>query len=197
MSKAVLISIKPEWCEKITECKKYDFRKTRPYIPTPFKAYIYMTKGMATYWTSGHIKCVNDGGMNVIGEFVCDRVETLVRVGFSGSREEPKYRACNLLDMSTKPIDGILTDGCLSLPELETYLAGAVGYAWHISELKIYDKPKELSEFYTSGTLSNEDFLGTLYDGSGDPTRMNYASYLFTRRLRRPPQSWCYVEELT
>lgn len=182
MSKAVLIAIHPEWCEAIAERrKKYDFRKTCPKIPTPFKALIYMTKGTATYWTSGHVKCVNDGGENVIGEFVCDRVETLARVGFSGSSEEPKYCVCNLLDMSTKPIDGILADGCLSLPELETYLAGAVGRAWHISELKIYDKPKELSEFYRRekvphGAICAEDtFLAPIYT---------------------PPQSWCYVEEL-
>lgn len=192
MSKVVLIAIHPEWCEAIAERRKrYDFRKTRPYIPTPFKAYIYMTKGMATYWTSGHIKCVNDGGMNVIGEFVCDRVETLVRAGFSGSREEPKYRACNLLDMSTKPIDGILTDGCLSLPELETYLAGAVGYAWHISELKIYDTPKKLEEFLKPCPYG--DVSCFLCDKSGYTPEMKIDC---CNNVTRPPQSWCYVEDV-
>lgn len=45
MSKAVLISIRPEWCEKIINGKKtVEVRKTRPKMDTPFKCYIYCTK---------------------------------------------------------------------------------------------------------------------------------------------------------
>lgn len=45
MSKAVLISIRPEWCEKIVNGRKtIEVRKTRPKMDTPFKCYIYCTK---------------------------------------------------------------------------------------------------------------------------------------------------------
>ena len=45
MSKAVLISIRPEWCEKIINGQKtIEVRKTRPKMDTPFKCYIYCTK---------------------------------------------------------------------------------------------------------------------------------------------------------
>lgn len=191
MSKAVLVSIRPEWCEKIAFGEKtIEVRKTRPKLTEPFKCYIYCTRG-SPYLNRHNGKLYLEakdilGGKGtglyerlsglVIGEFVCDRVEGLTRVGFSGSREEPKYCVYNLLDMRTKPIDGILADGCLSLPELEAYLAGAVGYAWHISDLVIYDNPKELSEF----------------EGL-QKTRFGYAPY----KITRSPQSFCYVEELT
>ena len=45
MSKAVLISIRPEWCDKIASGRKtIEVRKTKPKLDTPFKCYIYMTK---------------------------------------------------------------------------------------------------------------------------------------------------------
>ena len=41
MSKAVLISIRTEWCEKIVNGRKpIEVRKTRPKMDTPFKCYI-------------------------------------------------------------------------------------------------------------------------------------------------------------
>lgn len=44
MSKAVLISIRPEWVEKILNGEKtLEVRKNRPNMETPFKVYIYCT----------------------------------------------------------------------------------------------------------------------------------------------------------
>lgn len=44
MSKAVMLSIRPKWCEKIASGKKtVEVRKTRPKLDTPFKCYIYCT----------------------------------------------------------------------------------------------------------------------------------------------------------
>ena len=44
MSKAVMLSIRPKWCEKIASGKKtIEVRKTRPKLETPFKCYIYCT----------------------------------------------------------------------------------------------------------------------------------------------------------
>lgn len=49
MSKAVLISILPNWVEKICSGEKtIEVRRTRPKIETPFKCYIYCTKQRMT-----------------------------------------------------------------------------------------------------------------------------------------------------
>ena len=45
MSKAVMLSIRPKWCEKIASGEKtIEVRKTRPKLDTPFKVYIYCTQ---------------------------------------------------------------------------------------------------------------------------------------------------------
>ena len=127
--KAVLISIRPKWCQKIMSGQKtIEVRKTRPKMNPPFKCYIYQT---------------GQGG--VIGEFICDDIfERIVQVGTSC--EKPKYCLCDW-NMACAPIDGMLEDSCLTKEELELYLDGTVGYGWHISNLKIYDTPRELREF--------------------------------------------------
>ena len=80
---------------------------------------------------------------------------------------------------------------------IESYGQGKPLYAWHIDNLKIYDKPKELSEFYGAKECPCKDW--------GDVDNIGcWESYceMFSRgecrfghlRLERPPQSWCYVE---
>ena len=158
--KAVLISIQPNWCELIESGKKtIEVRKTRPKLETPFKCYIYCTKQRKIsdeYWgnRNGHIYIDNG---KVVGEYVCDRITEIVCF------------------TDTKDTNIILPKTCLTYEELEQYSNGKTLYGWHISELKIYDKPKELGEFLTpSGTGG---VLGNHY-------------------ITRPPQSWCYVEEI-
>ena len=71
--------------------------------------------------------------------------------------------------------------------EIVNYLNGT-GYGWHISDLRIYDTPKELSEFKT---LCRVD---------ADCCACPYCNYTKMecdgRVIGRPPQSWCYVEEM-
>lgn len=128
--KAVLISIRPKWCQKIMSGQKtIEVRKTRPKMNPPFKCYIYQT---------------GQGG--VIGEFVCDDIfERIVQVGTSC--EKPKYCLCDTWNMDCTLLDWLLSDACLTLDELEKYLGSGAGYGWHISNLKIYDMPRELREF--------------------------------------------------
>lgn len=179
MSQAVLISIRPEWCEKIISGEKtIEVRKTRPKMDTPFKCYIYRSV---------------QGG--VIGEFVCDQIfERIVRVG--GSCEPPKYCICDW-NMDCTPLDTLLADACLTKDELEKYLDGGVGYGWHISNLKIYDAPKKLGEFWRDcleySELSTNCWSCENVCGDGDETDCNTDGRLY---LHLPPQSWCYVEEV-
>lgn len=177
MSKAVLISIRPKWCEKIVNGEKtVEVRKTRPKMETPFRCYIYYCTlpkyPHEDYITTEHPLPQYYGGGKVIGEFVCDRIDRLVRVGFDGSGEPAKYCICNS-DMSVWPMDGICEEACLTHEELEKYLGGYEGYGLHISRVKLYDTPRELSEF----------------TGLRD-TRFGAEPYKF----KRPPLSWMYVE---
>ena len=77
--KAVLLSVRPTYCEKIASGKKtIEVRKSRPKQEIPFKVYIYMTKGFASYpVTIGGYPyiCNYSGGQGVIGEFICDRID--------------------------------------------------------------------------------------------------------------------------
>ena len=72
----------------------------------------------------------------VIGEFVCDRIYEIKNLGSS-------FMIGNDIALTNRTA----RESCLEFPDLRAYLEDKNGYAWHISELKIYDKPKELREF--------------------------------------------------
>ena len=78
MSKAVLISIRPKWCEKIANGKKtIEVRKTKPKLETPFKCYIYCTLPKyphEDFIATDYPRPQFYGGGKVIGEFTCDRI---------------------------------------------------------------------------------------------------------------------------
>ena len=161
--KNVLISIRPQWVEKITSRKKkIEVRKTAP-KEVPFKAYIYCSYGnmKTNYYLKGRGK--------VIGEFVCDKVFLLHPYSYDGgSADLERRKFIETFERPSKDIE-ILSATCLSLYEMFDYIGeGNYGYGWHISKLKVYDKPKELSEFK-------------------EPNG---------RKISRPPQSWKYLEEI-
>ena len=134
MSKAVLISIRPKWCELIASGEKtVEVRKTAPKIETPFKCYIYCTKFNhgdpdSMINLKGKTSFFMPKGGAVIGEFVCDRI-------FPIQLTEEGY------DYESKKETG------LRYEEMSSYLNFRNGYGWHISDLVIYDKPKSLNEF--------------------------------------------------
>lgn len=161
MSKAVLISIRPKWVEKIVSGEKtIEVRKTRPKLETPFKVYIYCTMDHPYISVScGELDKLNYrtntvGRCNgkVIGEFTCDQF-------WIGTPH------------NTNPL--FCMAACMDGFDTEKYAKGKTLYGWHISDLRIYDTPKELSEF----------------NGLRD-TKFGAAPY----EIKRPPQSWCYVE---
>lgn len=176
MGKAVLISIKPKWCELIASGKKtVEVRKTKPKLETPFKCYIYETKGKTEVPVfideEGHE--IYEGRGQVIGEFVCDNIYP-IRYEMDGFAD--------FIDCETS---------CLKPRDFIAYGKGKPIYGWHISDLVIYDKPKELSEFRKAGALSYDDWLYGIYNGKAES---NYDKYLMPFTMTRPPQSWCYVE---
>lgn len=179
MSKAVLISIRPKWCEKIVSgVKTIEVRKTRPKLDTPFKCYIYCTLPKhphEDFIATDYPKPQFYGGGKVIGEFTCDRIDWITHIGYTGIPNLVETRICDAATMRTSPVGGLLNAACLTPKMLNDYLAWGDGYGWHITDLRIYDAPRELSEF--TG-LRNTRFGVAPYD------------------IKRAPQSWCYVREV-
>ena len=161
---AVLISIHPGWCKEIFAFLGYDNRRPlykkrlelRKNAPksTPFKCYIYCTKGnidlvpSKIWWKKDRTGFENILNGMVIAEFTCDYI----------------VRHC---EMSNADLAEEMS--CVSREDILRYSNGREVVGWHISDLKIYDKPRELSEFSKYGF--------------GHPVP-----------LKRPPQSWMYVE---
>ena len=197
--KAVLISIQPKWCELIaSEKKTIEVRKTRPKIETPFKCYIYMTatKERCRLWeyitayqnSKGEIL---NGSQKVIGGFICDRIEEFHEWQLSPSGKFQEYEQ--------RDLDRFLKESCISFEDVCEYRRNMPYYkplyGWHISDLKIYDKPKELGEFRKPCDFAYDCCVcqravykqlaagEMIFNGCND-------------KITRPPQSWCYVEEL-
>ena len=171
--KSVLISIQLKYCELIVNGKKtIEVRKSRPKIETPFKCYIYMSQGDLKDLGS-YSEWIYKNRMKVVGEFVCDEI---------------------IKDERGENADLFATQACLSLEEQKYYGKNKPLYGWHISELKIYDKPKELSEFRPICKFEGKNAICALFC-----LNWKYDGGLFfecTRKVTRPPQSWQYVEGL-
>jgi len=185
--KSVLISIQPKWCELIVSGKKtVEVRKTRPKLETPFKVYIYQTKNKWIYKICERLGLYPG---KVIGEFVCDSIDTIAVYN------EQIYAVEHFQQ-------GILQQSCLMLEAVKDYLGVKNrGYAWHISNLEIYYKPRELSKFYKANTDVkckhkkkglNFDFCAAFEKGQYFCKDLKCNN----KKITRPPQSWCLVEEV-
>ena len=195
MAKSVMISIRTEWVYKILNGRKtVEVRKTIPKLKTPFKCYIYCTKDgkepLSYYDYCGYdmTDFSEDFLANgkVVAEFVCDRINPI-----------PIYDGwlVDVVDLQTTR---------LTVRELLEYAGGVDGkklYGWHISDLKIYDKPKALNEFFRiCDEWEKECFTSKCrrcdnYERC-DADMMYVCAVEGEIPITRPPQSWCYVEEL-
>lgn len=113
----------------------------------------------------------------VIGEFVCNQIDTY---------DDDTIHAFSHEDYS-KWNDFDLYNSCIHPEDFELYANDNWLYGWHISDLVIYDKPKELSEFKK---INRECWYADLGLAKRDCPECKNKGCFFTR----PPQSWCYVE---
>lgn len=185
--KSVLISIQPEWCEKIVNGKKtIEVRKSAP-EEVPFKCYIYETQGRTeTPWVDEDGHFIYKGRGQVIGEFVCDKVYNLVNA----------FGGIVFADENLNQLDPQLFRdmSCLTDEQTADYLGEKDGYGWHISDLKIYGKPKELSEFYRICKNPCKPSNGRILCLTTKSLKMNGCDG--KTPLTRPPQSYMYVDEV-
>ena len=209
--KSIMTSVSPYLCEKIAngDCKIL-VKKSAP-KEVPFKAYIYATKPKRFYkcgavstsnellwlangkvemgdgfkfWADGdEYQCLNG---RVIGEFVCNEVEEFHEWELS---PQGKFS-----DFEEERLEKFLTDACLSVEEIVQYRKNLIYckplYGLHISDLKIYDKPKDLSEFNRPCTYKGLCFScdRSVFASNGD--------IVCKPTIIRPPQSYMYVEEI-
>ena len=204
--KSIVTSVSPYLCEKIAsgDCKIL-VKKSAP-KETPFKAYIYAIRPKRFYkcgavstsdellwlangkikmgdgfkfWADGdEYQCLNG---RIIGEFVCDKVYSL-----SFSRAFEDYDFTEIYKDNDSNNYFSLKKICLTQNEIYEYAKGRTLYGWHISDLKIYDKPKELSEF-------RKPFIDYV---SPKESKMVNPKIGISEYVTCPPQSWIYVEEL-
>lgn len=191
--KAVLISIRPEWCEKIASGKKpIEVRKTRPKLEPPFKVYIYCTN-TRPYLVWGDVfrgnwetEFTHISGYNrkeaeeiwdvfngkVIGEFVCDKIDEYRYGVYDG---EFCYHI--------PTVEG--EKSCMEYTEAVEYGNGKPLYFWHISDLEIYEEPRSVGEFCKPCDPDPQCDCRYCITHGRSPSKIVHA-----------PQSWCYVEEV-
>lgn len=163
--KSVLISIQPKWCELIASGKKtVEVRKTKPNLSTPFKCYIYCTKGFKPNTPYSYKTWAGYG--KVIGEFVCDTIITDKTFG-----HDDLFKAA----------------ACMSDAEIAAYCVNPKMYGWYISDLVIYDEPRDLKNYQQCFKC---EFRQSCVEGAECYDAEGWYA------LSRPPQSWCYVEVL-
>jgi predicted transcriptional regulator len=187
--KAVLISIRPERVEKIINesplgRKNVEIRKTRPKLKCPFKCFIYCAKARSDKEVltpcNDHTDVLNG---KVLGEFICDEI-----IPVNAANYGQLYAMWNPR---------------MSDEQLDKYLGFWGGYGWHISDLVVYDKSLELADFTPycdnmdeeGGCLFRKTQCDSQYFDCNPDRSLNMV--ICERRLRRPPQSWCYVLDAT
>lgn len=190
MRKAVLISIRPEWCQKIASGEKtIEVRKNRPKLAPPFKCYIYCTRDkhlafMQNQTGTNLIACMDAetaipvggfmGNGKIIGEFMCKGF-----IPFSNGR--PCFVAGTPEEIERM--------ACLTRKEIWEYAPQGNPIGWRITDLVIYDTPHELNSFRRV-CPEELDCESCAMHSENTGSCGNEALY-----LRRAPQSWCYVEE--
>ena len=207
--KSVLISIQPYWVFliiaktmgwNIDKVKTIEVRKNYPKDESWDKtAIIYCSKDKKSFnrIPKEYQPLMAKFLGKVVGKWFCDKVYDII--------------PCFVSKFLTQYICGWEHGeefDCLSFSEMNSYLKEDNGYGWHISDLVIYDKPKELSEFmtvdlqavrkcenreqsYFDGYCNNG---GYLKNGFYCKEKEDWCDKCKGKPITRPPQSWCYVE---
>ncbi len=159
MKKSIIISIKPEWVEKILNREKtIEIRKSMPKCDLPVDVYIYCVKAKPflmvgrndnkTYLDNGGKDSVYSPNHNYIGngkivaKFTLNKVER-----FDG------FDIYMLEDLRH-----MFYGTCLNTKQIKEYSNGKDLLGWHIDNLEIFDEPIELNEFYRNNYQVIQDY---------------------------------------
>lgn len=174
--KSVLASLKPYYYYLVGEgIKKIEVRKDMPKASDWNKEVLfYMSKDIKSFakipkeLQEKYRKHFGKVGMQI----VCDEVY------------EWKYDYCDGVDID----DDLILDTCLDREDINIYAKGKTLYGWHISDLKIYDKPKPIMQFYKPCPIEIKNCPVCEFYSTNTGCCMN--------NVDRPPQSYMYVEEV-
>lgn len=230
MPKAILISIKPEWCEKILNGEKtIEIRKTMPKCGFPIDVYIYCTKaepylygcfgenetGGGFGYTTSYCPTEDENTLDrtenlngkVVAKFTLNKAEKISccavpykkanNLGYEGFIDNGVYQLENddglVFERDNIGIETMLKNDDFEKMQLKprdiyNYLGGyGKFYSWHIDNLEIFDKPKELSEFKQ---VKYEPIPHTWIKGM----KVTKKEIPVWKPITKAPQSWCYVE---
>ena len=220
--KAILISDHAKWCALMMNGKKnIEVRKGTALYKATKKLineygyadfYVYCTKdklslaeylykdgwgynAVLNYDYAKSIGCAKEKlNGKVLFKFRCYKVEEI-------EHSHSHFYLCGI-EIEKNEYRGLVTKySCLNYDELHNYLKGKNGCAIHISELEIFDKPKELSEFHNAfkykrverkfgnNNIEKDERTG----GIRQPVKGGY-EYIYP--LTKAPQSFCYIEVL-
>lgn len=222
----ILVSIKPYYYYLIAEEKKKIEVRKRALKNLPQDIAFYMSKDEKSFakipkeFQEKYRKHFGKVGLAI----VCDKIEDFYcasvpyskenNLGYGQFVDNGVYKVNGwhegiVFERNDRYIETMLNNDdlkemCLSAQELFDYIGvGKHLYAWHISDLKIYDKPRELSEFTSPRVCINYIDLPA-YGHIG----CNMCKYSYTincmikcridgrKPLTRPPQSYMRVKEL-
>ena len=205
MKKVIILSIQPQWLEKILNGEKtIEIRKSIPKCDYPIDVYLYCTKPnkfphtsngnkvqILTFdkstnkyrlWKSSYEKVLNG---KIVAKFTLNKVERF-DVPYPAYFYEVKDKLQHIVDGS-----------CLNLMSLHHYLRIKAGYAWHIDNLEIFEKPMELKEFKyecLKGEKNRCDGCDFYYFNQNESVGTEEECLCDCMpRLTRPPQSWGYA----
>ena len=210
--KAILMSIRPQWCEKIFNgSKTIEVRKSRPSIDMPFKVYVYQTKHKGGKAIVSEVLNSVYGGSKVIGSFVCDRIEEYKGEFWDDDtyeRIQEPWEPSDFAEYGEYEYDTIGENGefygkgielskqsCLSWNELRKYVGQGLKdfYGWHITDPTLFDKPRDITEFALYGKCAEDCDEYDFCARDSEDGRMS-CKYFKRTFLKRPPQSYCFVE---
>ena len=166
MKKSIIISIQPQWVEKILNGEKtIEIHKSIPKCEFPIDVYIYCCKSKELHldyelhnnkkrWFNWNKKshhypfkyCKDEFGEEmgesfngkIIAKFTLNKVDKINNCGSCFEIANESYAYTNAIGNRS----------CLDFNDMKKYLNDKNGYAWHIDNLEIFDKPMELSVFY-------------------------------------------------
>ena len=142
--RTLMISVHPEWVQKILNGEKTV--EVRPWIPKgelPLEVLIYVTKGEPYLYNKW------DRGNGYIQEYIIDS-NLYEKPNTLNGKVVAKFILNKAEDFNPKlGHPKLYVNACVSDTELvKLYPNKNILFAWKIDDLVIFDKPKELGEFY-------------------------------------------------
>lgn len=220
MTKSILMSVQPKWLVKILNGEKtIEIRKTMPKCELPIDVYLYCTKSkpfLYEEWYGNEYKITytkewqeraNEEDYTSYEKFaIGDPYESLngliiAKFTLNKVEEVVDYRSSYRINNDVAHTNEVARNSCLDFNDMKTYLKGKNGYAYHIDNLVIFDKPKELSEFMITNVKEGWTYYFKACEGFPPLPKETYIGLIDRGRapiycyktLSKAPQSWQYA----